>query len=279
MSDLIDTIIKTREIAEDIAIKSLDSVLGISETSLRDKIISKTANHQEIFPKGWYDPPASGVGILFDQAPFARLQFNSLRDPVSWPVATSNFQKESVGIVYFSIVDRETDMIGDIGLTIYNGNNPEIRNHIKKSYETILLVAKHAKVGMKFSELSNFAFDLLKNNYQMIGWMTTTNDPTLGANWGHTVPGSFEKDFIFGNSFEEIKNTITKKRIYINSVENFIIPETCAFTLEARLANSKNPNLPNVFFHFIVCFDNGKKTILENFDEIFKVVGMNYMHE
>ena len=278
MSELIDVIIKTRKTAADILVKSLFNLDKNSEVEIREKILAETVNHSELFPRGWYDPPPSGIGILLDQKPFKRLQFNSLRDSKFWPRETSLFEKETVGIVYVSPVDKKTGMLGDIGFTIYTGDSGEIKEHIKKCYNITLLIAKYAKVGMKFSDLYKFAENLLKNNLKIIGWMTTTNDPNLGANLGHTVPRSFENNFILGKTFEEIKNTIRIKRIYINEVENFKISKTCAFTVETRLADFNESNLPNIFFHFIVCFDKGKKIILENFDKIFAVVGMDYMN-
>jgi hypothetical protein len=277
MNDLIETIVKTREIASEISVKSLINLDNISEVELVKKIIAETTNHSELFPKGWYDPPPSGVAVLFDTIPFTRLQFKSLRNPESFPNEQSVWKKESVGIVYLSPVDIKTKMIGDIGFTIYNGNDEKIKEHIKKCYEATYSMAEHAKVGMKFSELYSFAINLFKKEFKIIGWMTTTSDPNLGINLGHTIPGSFKNDLNFGNSFEEIRDTIKNNRIYINNVENFIIPETCAFTVEARLEDINNPNLPSVYFHFIVVFNKGEKAILGNFEKIFKTAKMNYV--
>lgn len=274
MSDLINTIIKTRKIAAEIAAQVLLNIDNISEVELRDLILSKMSTYDSLFPKGWYDPPPGGVGVLFDQSPFKRLQFESLRNPLSWPNETSRFKKESIGIVYLSPVDKKTGMLGDFGFTIYKGNNKEIKQHILKCFKTTLVIAEHAEVGMKFSDLYKFANDLFKNEFKIIGWMTTSHDP-LGVNLGHTAPGSFENNFILGNTFEEVKETIRTKRIYINKVENFKIPETCAFTVETRLADLNRPYLPNVFFHFIVIFQNGEKRILKNFENIFKIANID----
>ena len=74
-----------------------------------------------------------------------------------------------------------------------------------------------------------------------------------------------------------MKETIRVKRIPFINTENFEIPETCAFTVESRLEDLHNRDVPSVHFHFMVCFDKGKKTILENFKKIFETVGMDYM--
>ena len=278
MADLIEKIIKTRKTAEEIVFKCLEKLNNLSEIELRDKLLTETKNHSELFSSGWYDPPQYGISVLFAQMPFKRLGFNSMRNPVYFPSENFHFQKETAAIIYLSPVDRESGMIGDFAFTIYNGNNEEIKQHTKNCYKAILKMALHAEVGMKFSDLYNFSMNLVKGEFKTIGEMTTNSDPNLGINLGHTIPGSFEKDFIFGDSFEEIKDIIRTKRIYINEVENFVIPETCAFTVEARLEDFKKPELPKVYFHFIICFNKGKKIILEGYDKIFNKVGMNYMN-
>ena len=278
MSDLIAAVIKTRKSAEQITINSLENIAGISELALKEKILVESATHGELFPKGWYDPPEGGVAVLFDQKPFKRLRFETLRNSLSWPTSTSYFNTESVGMVYLSPVDRETKILGDIGFTIYGGNDEKVKEHIKKCYGLIVSIAKHAQVGMKFSDLYQYGEGLLQDSIKIIGWMVTTSSNPSGYNFGHTVPGSFGNDINFPNSFEEIKDVIRNERTYINEIENFIIPETCAFTVEIRLGNPDDENLPSVFFHFMVCFEKGKKTIMEGFEEIFNKVGMEWMN-
>lgn len=279
MSDLIDSIINTRETTAGIFAKSLANIDGLSEVEIAKKILAEVEKHKEIYPEGWYNPPAGGVGILFDHEPFKRLEYDSLRKPEYWPKEDSHFEKETVGLVYFSPIDRKTNMIGDIGFTLYVGDNSEIKQHIKNSYNAILEIAKYAEIGMRFPELCEYANNSFQDKFEMTRWATVNYNKDHNTNLGHTIPGSFENDFTFGNTFEEIKETIKTKRVAFVETENFEIPKTCAFTVETRLSDKNNPNLPTVYFHFIVCFDNGKKTILENFDKIFTVVGMDYMYE
>jgi len=276
MTDLIEAIKKARETTANIFIKSLNHLERNSEIEIGEKILFEVKNHNELFSEGWYSPPPFGVSILLDKKPFKRLEYVSLRNSDFWPKEDLFLEKESVGMIFFSPVDCKTNMIGDIGFTLYKGNNEEIKKHIKKSYETILEIAKKAQVGMTFSELCFFMDDLIKDRFEITKWITKHSDP-IGMNLGHTIPGSYE-NINFGKSFEEIKNTITKGRIYIKEIENFKIPETCAFTVESRLKDIHKSYLPSVYFHFIVCFNKGEKTILENFSQIFKQVGMDYMN-
>ena len=277
MSDLIDSIKKTRELTADIFVKSLVDLKDKSEFEIAQKILLEVKNHNEIFSEGWYSPPSFGVAVLLDSMPYKRLEYDSLRKPEFEPSHDIYFGKETVGMIFFSPIDKKTNMIGDIGFTVYNGTNKEIQNHLKNSYKAILDIAKHAKVGMTFDEVCSFADNRLKNNFKITRWITKNSIPE-GMNFGHTIPGSYE-NINFGEFFEEIKSTITKGRIYIKENVNFKITETCAFTIESRLEDINNTNLPIAYFHFIVCFDNGKKTILENFENIFKIANMDYIYD
>jgi len=276
MSDLIAKIIQTRKTAEEIAIKSLENIGNISEAELRDRILAGMRSKKELWEEGYYSPPPTGIGVIFDRKPFARLKYDSLRSPEYWPNIASKFGKETAGMIYFSPMDRQTNMLGDIGFTIYRGSDVEVKKHIKKAYKAILAIAQYANVGMSFSDLCSFATLSLKDKFKISRWITRSSNP-VGMNLGHTVPGSYE-DLDFGKSFKEVKDTIEKKRIFIKETQNFRIPETCAFTIESRLEDAQKPQLPSIHFHFIVCFDKGKKTILNNFEEIFKVAGMDYMN-
>ena len=279
MSIQIEAITKTKEKASEIVAKILTDPFGKSEEEIKDEILSEIKNHDELFPFGWYDPPPGGVAILFDKKPFTRLQFQNLRDQAYWPKNDLIFDKESVAIIYFSPVDKETKMLGDVGFTAYIGGDPKIKKHLRKCYELLYSVAEYAKVGMKFKDLAVYGKELFKNNGKTQKWITVLNDPerVRGINLGHTIPGSFEYDASIGNSFEEIRENIRIERVFVDESENFTIPKTCAFTIEARLTDIKNEHLPNSLFHFIVTFDSGEKRILENYDNIFKELGMEYM--
>jgi len=279
MSDLIDTVIRTRKTSADILVKALVNIDDLSEIEIKEKILTEIKKHEELYPEGYYNPPPNGMAVLLDQKPFERFKYDSLRNPKYWANKTSKLKKETVGMIYFSPVDRKTKMIGDIGVTIYKGIDLEIQKHIKDSYNAILSIAKYTETGMSFSEICSFTVNTLKGKFKFTKWHAINSDPNQTVNLGHTIPGSFENNLIFGNTFEEIKETIRVKRVPLIDTENFKIPETCAFTVESRLEDFNKPYLPSVHFHFIVCFDNGKKTILDNFQEIFQTVGMDYMNK
>ncbi|MBI2623376.1 MAG: hypothetical protein HYW65_02260 [Candidatus Liptonbacteria bacterium] len=274
---LIETIARARQTAAESIAKSFENIEGASEAEVRDRILANLAARGSFYPKGWYDPPPGGVAVLFAEKPYARLQFDSLRKPEFFPRADVQFNhKKTVGIVYASPIDRATGMMGDFSCTVYGGSNRRLQEHIRSTYKVVHAVAERAEVGMSFSELYAAALKIFEHQSRAIRWMTTSHDP-LKINLGHTIPGSFEKNFSRGDSFETAKAAIHSGRIYVNAVEEFQIPETCALTVEARLVDVSEPELPNVCVHYIVAFVNGERRILANFNPVFKVMGMDYL--
>ena len=279
--NLIKAIEDTRNIASSVVLKCLDSINGATEKEIRDKVLVELSKYDQIFPLGWYDPPYAGVAVLFGNKTYDRLKFESLRDPAYLANDSHIYNKESVGILYLSPVDRQTGIIGDFGLTIYNGNNETIRKHIRHCYDLLFEVANYANVGMSFSSLYDYAIKtFIDKGHKKIAWMSTTiweetGDNKRKINFGHTVPGSYG-DLNLGNSFDEIKESIRVNRLFIEDGENFMIPETCGFTLEFRLTD-EGGSMPNTHFHLMIVFENGERKILSNFNEIFIKMGMDYM--
>ncbi len=272
----IEAIARTRDTTSKIIAASLGRIENATEVEIRDSLLERMATHGELFPQGWYDPPPGGSSVLWAQRPFNRLQFETLRDKSFWPSEISRFETETVGMIYLSSVDRPTKMIGDIGLTIYNGADAKIQEHIRAVLGVIHGVAERAKVGMKLSHLYAEAMRMFDTHHKVIKWMTTHDDP-MKVNLGHTIPGSFGESVPDESTFEEIKEFIRSKRIYINESETFRLPSTCALTVEARLVDTRDLDLSNVLFHLIVTFSEGERRILTNFDDIFRTVAMNYM--
>ena len=279
MTELIDAVIKTRKISAEIAALALTKINDISEIELHKKILSEMSTRAEIFSEGWYAPPQGGVSVLFDEAPFERLLYGSLRDSKYSPDEIHKFTKEAVGGIYFSPINKEAKTLADIGFTIYRGKNTEIKQHLKKTYDIVHKIAEQAKVGVRFSTLCTYASKLFSdNNLKPSKRIILNSDQKQNLNLGHSIPGIALNDQISGNSFEEIKEHIRTKRINVVDTEDFEIPSTYAFTIESRLEDLTNPQMPSASWHFMVCFNEGEKIILDDFKEIFKVAGMDYMN-
>ena len=274
----------TRKIAADSLSIALEKVLSrnqqISEIDLRDAWLLELQKYEGLFPDGWYIPPPHGIGILFSTDENTdRTNFDTLREENYWPRNNVFLNKEKgLIMVYASPVSKE-GIIGDFGLNIYFGKDEKIINHFKNIYSAIQNSFSNIKPGMKLSELFNTEYKIfLENNLTNEGWVSV-NDPT-GINTGHTIPflDYNEQNILQNKNWETIANFISKKRKFVNRVEDTIIKNNMALTIEPRVKNITNPNLPTIYFHTIVVIDkNGEKELLTNFEEIFRLARMDYL--
>lgn len=280
---------ETRRIAADALYEALTHLLKdktFSEEKLRDSWLECLRTSKEIFPDGWYIPPPHGIGVLIGTTDNeSRHNYKSLRPSENWPQKDNLLDHiHPLIYVYASPVDRESGMIGDFGMTIYFGNNPQIKSHLINCLRINQEIIDHAQIGMKLSELTKYAIKLflqrgLANN------ITSVTDPT-GVNIGHTVPASYED---WGEEEQQIlKNAeknwdaaltmISKKRRFLNILEELEIQKGMAITLEPRLTVLQNPKIPMSSYHTIAIFkENGEKELLTNFEKIFRLVKMDYM--
>jgi hypothetical protein len=280
----------TRKIAANSLYETLQKVLGsnnpISELEFRDLWLVNLRKHEEIFPDGWYLPPPYGIGVLFAaDKNLERIRFKTLRAEEFWPRKDIFLDRNNGFILlYCSPVDKETFTIGDFGLNIYLGKNTKIQHVLKKHFDLTNEVFKFAAIGMKLSEINNFATNLFQENDFTNDWWVSTTDPT-GTNYGHTIPGTenswtnAELEVLKGvNGWETKLKVINKKRKFINASEQTIIKPGMAITIEPRVIKKIDSTLINVYFHTTTLFrENGEKEWLTDFDSIFKLSGMDYL--
>lgn len=276
--------IDTRTLAAELLQSVLKKFKTGSEVDLRDEIRRALAAKPELYPSGWYDPPPSGIGVIFGNKDNAeRSKFPHLRKEPYWPKTKYTFNKETIGMVHVSPVDRTTGIIGDIGFSWYLGQDQKIKNHLKICLEVIEEQADYVRAGMVFSEINGYAqklfakrklYDSLTTNYYY--------DPG-GISLGHTIPWTNEapsveeQKIIRDGNIDTLKAAIARERRYINSGDQFVIPKTVAFTIEAQLTNISQPELPNAYYHVIVTFQNGQKRVVSNFNQMFGTLGIDYM--
>jgi Metallopeptidase family M24 len=270
----------TRTWAASVVADSLKPGVEISEAEFSQFALNAFSKNADVTQSGWYEPPPGGVAALFAVPPdYERLEFDTLRKETYWPQKDRILSQDGVGLLYVSPVHRETGIIGDFGITVYRGSSPEVLDHFAKCLNTLERVASEVEVGMALLEVHERAQQLFKANGLTNARTVTWTDKT-GTNLGHTIPWSYEvpeeseSKVIKTGDMNQLKDLISNKRLYLNTKETFLIPETIAFSLEARLESIENPSLPNVFYHFIIAFDRRKKKVLANYNEIFDAVGM-----
>lgn len=280
---------QTRRIATESLYEVLKRFLAkktFSEIDLRDTWLLHMRKRNSIFPDGWYVPPPHGVAVLF--APddkFQRVCPSSLRLEEFWSRDDILLDKNrGLVLVYASPVNRKSGIIGDFGLTLYFGKRLEIIEHLKKSFQIVQEIFAYIEVGMKFSDVARFAHRQM-NKKGLYSDLLSPTDPA-GTNIGHTIPAVFEgwndreEEIIKSpdSPWDDVKKVISKKRIFVNEIESFVIRPGMAFTIEPRPKVVNNPNIPMVWFHTIVLIDGeGKKELVTGFDELFKLTGTDYM--
>lgn len=290
MSRNLDTCKKTRAIASNTLATTLKTLFStgdrISETRLAKVWLEELRRNPGVFSDGWYAPPPHGIGVLFGTASrMGRQNYYTLRSKEMWPKEDIYLDKDNeMGYFYASPVDCKTGIIGDFGLTIYIGNKPEVKDHLKTCMYIVRKIFNRIEVGMKFSDAFVFAEQIVAS-YGMVNGVTSTTGPT-GKDFGHTVPATYfdwtaNEQAVLENGNadgESVKNMISSKRVFVNSVEEQTFQPGMAVTLEPKLTVVDNAAIPMGSFHTIVFIhDNGSKELVTNFDEVFKIVGMDYM--
>lgn len=70
----------------------------------------------------------------------------------------------------------------------------------------------------------------------------------------------------------------SKKRVFESIHSSLKVKPGMAFTIEPGVKVVADETIPMTMFHqTVIVNENGEKELLTNFDEIFKLVGMDYM--
>lgn len=278
----------TRKLAADSLYAALNELLPgnnpISEEQLRDLWLEKLRSKPSIYLEGWYNPPPHGMAVLFStDEDVKRTNYEALRPAGMWP-RDDIFLDRQKGIimVYASPVHRATHMIGDFEMMLYFGNKQTIKDHFRKTLGLDWELFESVQVGMTIGDVARTA-DELFIKYGLANNVVSLNDPT-GTNVGHTIPATDaewtqnEQSIFDGNDWDKIKDVIAKKRRFVNKSEDLVIQPGLAFTIEPRPIVPDQPDIPLASFHTtVVIHPDGRKEWLTDFDQLFRLAGMDYM--
>lgn len=276
---------KTRKVVSDTFLSTIKKFwqTSFSEKQLKDLWLKNLRKNKNLFPSGWYSPPPDGIAVLIaSEDKSQRLDYHSLRDKKNWP-RQDIFFNSRIGLVlaYASHVDKESGIFGDFGLTLYAGKESEIIDHLKKVYQINHQIVVLVKPGIKVKHLYQQANRIFQKA-GLINKVFSTTDPA-GVDIGHSVPGTIrpyskeELKVFQGKDWSKACQIISKKRIFINQKEDYVLKPGDCFTLEPSLIDPQRPNLPRVLFHTIIIIKENGCEIMENFKEIFHATGMDYM--
>jgi hypothetical protein len=275
----------------DMAATSLEAVLRevmssdepISEVALRDRWLHSMQQKRTVYSDGWYMPPPHGMIMLFatDTDP-SRIMSDNYRRPEKWSRSDVLLSRDSGMIMaYASPVDRATGMIGDFGVMLYFGKDPDVQQHLVRCLRLNQEIAKRTNPGMRLSDVAHLANDLMEER-GLSNTVFSMNDPT-GTNIGHTLPAAYEgwnddeKAILDSGGWDAAKDMISRKRLFVSMAEEATIKPGMAFTVEPRPQSIDRPDIPMVAYHTILAFEPNHKHFLTDFDELFVIAGMDYM--
>jgi len=267
--------------------KILNNNLKSSESEIRDMWLSELRKNDSILSDGWYSPPPHGIAILIgkdNEGKENRLNYKSLRSEQKWPRKDIYLDTQNgILFAYASPIDKKSGIIGDFGITIYFGKNKEIIDHLILCQKIVNQVFQYIKPGQTFSQIAKHMKNII-TTYGLNNEIECKTSPSLSDYVGHTIPyvvenlNDDEMKVLKRGSHENIKTMISEKRIFVRASENQEVKKGMAFTIEPRPQVINNPKIPMVLFHSIcVIYENGEKELITNFDNLFNLVGMDYM--
>lgn len=249
-----------------------------SEREVADRWLAEMKRDPSLRQGGWYEPPPGGVSVLAGNGPdFRRLNFTSLRDPTVWPSDTVALSDGCLLYAYASPVNRHSGMIGDVGVTLYNGGISSIRDHLALCAEITAKIVCHAEVGMELRDVFHYGEHLIANE-GLCNETYSVSDPTGDVDLGHTIPWSYcdyaeaELNALRCGSAADVARAVSKARAFVNASQRQRIAPTMAFTVEPRVRSAL---LPLVACHVIVVFSEGKKQVYGGLGQLLQQFGMS----
>lgn len=244
-----------------------------SEKDLAAAWLSKLRETGLFYEEGWYAPPPDGVIALFGKARdgFKRINEPSFRPEHVWPRPDLFHEPGDMIAAYASPVHKETSLIGDFGLTLYTGTDPEILTHCETVLNACLHIAGYAQVGMTLSEICNYGL-AYGQSLGLRSIIVSQTDITGAENIGHTIPLSFAGDLTRDavhstETFEDLRNALSKGRVFVSTIETQRVEPDMAFTIEPRFSTDR---MPQTWFHLTVIFERGQKRVCHGFEPVFK---------
>lgn len=239
---------------------------GLSERAICDQWIADL-DSREINACGWYQPPPKGTCVLIGSQDdgFRRLGYDSMRHTSTWSREDIIQQEDSLIYAYASPIVRGAGLMGDIGLTLYSGQNSIIHNHLARCLEATARIATLAEVDMPLRDLFKIASELLKS----YDFSNSASKLISGLeNIGHTIPWSYEdytekaEQCLSCGTEGAIRDLMNNQRVSINASATLSIQPTMAFTVEPQIVSD---DLPLCSYHLIVTFTKGVRKISPSF--------------
>ncbi len=240
---------------------------GISEKLFSEIWLKNMSGYEGIIAEGWYNPPPKGIAVLSGSVEYpSRISYDSLRNEKYWPSDNIINWESDLFYFYCSPLSQKDGLPGDFTITLYFGDDVQIKNHFKNTFRVTNEILNSMSGMLNSYELFCIANEILEKN-KLLGCGISSTDPAL-TNFGHTLP-----NIDLGNSSKitdvQIK-TISQLRKFINSTTNWFLECNQQFTFEPQLRANDNIELPQVSYHYLINKVDDKFLICDDVNSIIK---------
>jgi len=231
---------------------------GITELQFRDTWLAKIASNPTMTLDGWYSPPPKGATVLAAPA-FAprRLNFKSLRDPSCFPKDEPIRWREGWLYAYCSNLSVPLRFAGDFSITLYFGHDDAVLRY----YRLALSVARELALRSLALECSGQVFRLgqtLLHNHGLTNTVHSVTDVSP-LDYGHSL---MKVDSCLSvqtsNLSEEVRETVSRSRKFINDVTNWRLADVDAYTIEPQVKAIQSKQFPKLSFHYLLTQRHGQ---------------------
>jgi hypothetical protein len=254
-------------------LEELLGVNGVTERRFRDEWLARLAEHPDVTLNGWYDPPPSGVAVLFatEDDP-TRTQFSSLRPTKLWPGETALDSRRGILYAYCSPLSLSDGLAGDFQVTLYFGARSRVRDQfrhvIDATYTVIAEIAPDTRSRPLFERSEEvFARRGLRSNVVSI-------TDAVPVDLGHSLPALKRSPDAPRTLTAEEQDVVRRQRLFISAASDWLLADAGQVTIEPRLFLVADRSLPQVNVHYVVGVADGEVAVLNECDELHRQFGL-----
>jgi len=240
----------------------------VTEVQFRDAWLAKLQQDPSLFAAGWYDPPPHGMAVLFARGDDpSRMSYESLRQEAAWPDQTKADWRGFL-FAYCSCISRTTGKLGDFDLTLYFGDDPQLKTHYRNCFNATAQLLHSISPADTSHALFMRAEEIFAQANLRLS--TTSITAVTPAVLGHTFPVLPQSILDTAPTVlaAEHKNLIRTARHFIDRVSDWSLADGLQFTVEPQLRSALDPALPKISFHYLAQVKDGQVQICRDIDEL-----------
>lgn len=241
---------------------------SITEKMFCDLWMDRLTKDSYIIADGWYDPPPRGAAVLSATAnDRSRISFSTLRTPEYWPSSRLIRWNDGLLYVYCSPISKLDGVPGDFAVTLYFGQNADIRLHFLTAHRAVGELLESIKPEQTSIAIFNNSQAIFEK-HQLQNTVISISD-TTPLDLGHTFP-RVDPNELSHQMTDDQKNSIRRGRLFLNATSEWQLTEDLQFTIEPQLRSINHSELPQITFHYLARKKNGS---IELQNDVEKLLG------